>query len=76
MATELAFPHGMFDVFADDDDVIGLTVARTNPSGFSICRINPPIMDAFDEIGVAMFLSWCLNHSERLLAMQRGEPDA
>lgn len=57
----LPFPHGTFTVWADDDDVIGLTVARTHPHGYPIVRTDPPIMDAFDELDVAEFLAWCLS---------------
>lgn len=46
----------------DDDDVIGLTVAKTYPSGWAIVRTDPPLMDGFDEYGIGTFLAWCLSH--------------
>ena len=49
----LAFPTGQYEVYANDDDVIGLTVAITKPSGYPIVRTDPPFMDAFDE-----FVEW------------------
>lgn len=61
MASELPWPHGDYGVWADDDDVIGLTVARTHPAGFFLIRTEPPFMDAFDEFEVAKFLAWCLS---------------
>lgn len=57
----IAFPIGQYDVYADDDDVIGLTVATSKPSGYPIVRTDPPFMDAFDEFDVAQFLAWCLS---------------
>ncbi len=59
---DLPFPDGTYEVFADDDSVIGLTVAKTKPHGYFIVRTDPPFMDAFDEYEVAKFLAWCLSH--------------
>jgi hypothetical protein len=66
---ELPFPHGRYDLYANDDDVIGLTVARTSPHGYFIVRTKPPFMDAFDEFRVGQFLAWCLTNAERLLPL-------
>ena len=66
----LDFPLGEYDVWADDDDVVGLTVARTYPPGYSLVRTDPPIMDAFDEIEVAQFLAWCLSNAATLQALR------
>ncbi len=63
----LPWPHGTYGVWADDDSVIGLTVARTHPSGWAIIRTQPPIMDAFDEFEVGQFLAWCLSTAGVLL---------
>lgn len=68
-APELDFPHGEYGVWADNDDVIGLTVAQTYPAGYWLIRTEPPFMDAFDELKLAQFLAWCLTNSERLLLM-------
>jgi hypothetical protein len=74
MPTELPFPAGGFQLYADDDDVIGLTVARTYPQGWSVVRTEPPFMDAFDEFELGQFLAWCLTNSERLRG-EMGVPD-
>lgn len=66
---ELPFPHGHYELYADDDDVIGLTVGRTYPCGLPLMRTKPPFMDAFDEVRVGQFLAWCLSNSERLLPL-------
>lgn len=65
----LPFPHGVYELYADDDDVIGLPVARTHPKGWFLIRTDPPIMDAFDEYEVGGFLAWCLSNAERVLPM-------
>jgi len=74
---KLAFPTGQYEVYADDDDVIGLTVAITKPSGYPIVRTDPPFMDAFDEFDVAHFLAWCLSQEslvrEWQAATEQGE---
>ena len=57
------FPYGTFGLYADDDDVIGLTVARTYPKGRPIVRTDPPFMDYFDEIEVGMFLTACMTNA-------------
>ncbi len=62
----LAVPKGRYELFADDDDVIGLTLVRTYPSGWSIVRVDPPLMDAFDEYGVASFITDQLNKAGRI----------
>ena len=67
----LDFPYGTFGLYADDDDVIGLTVARTYPKGWPIIRTDPPFMDAFTEFDVGSFLADCLTHAaavQQLLA--------
>lgn len=56
-----AVPPGRYELFADDDDVIGLTVARTWPKGYVIVRTEPPFMDAFDEYALAQFILAQLN---------------
>lgn len=66
MATSLPWPTGTFGVYADDDDVIGLKVAESYPHGYHVIRTEPPLMDAFDEFSVAMFLAWCLTNAERI----------
>ena len=66
-----AVPPGAYDLWADADDVIGLTVAKTYPSGLPIMRIEPPFMDAFDEIGVGHFLAACLTNAEAVAAVAR-----
>lgn len=58
----LNFPKGRYEVYADDDDVIGLKVAKSYPSGWAIVRTEPPLMDAFDEFEVAQYLAWCLTN--------------
>ncbi len=60
--SDLPFPEGSYGLFADDDDVIGLTVAKTYPQGWPLVRANPPIMDAFDEFAVGQYLAKCLSH--------------
>ena len=64
----MEWPKGKYDVWADDDDVIGLTVARTHPHGYFIVRTEPPFMDAFDEYEVARFLADCLTHADAVRA--------
>ena len=54
-------PRGHYELFANDDDVIRLTIARTSPHGYVIVRTDPPHMDAFDEYAVAQFLLAQLN---------------
>lgn len=66
----LAFPRGSYELYADDDDVIGLTVARTYPRGWAIVRTDPPFMDAFDEFDVGEFLAWCMSNSQQLQALR------
>jgi hypothetical protein len=61
-----AVPRGTYEVWGDDDEVIGLTVARSYPKGMSIVRTDPPTMDAIDEAGVALFLAWCLTNAAQL----------
>jgi hypothetical protein len=61
----LEFPHGAYALWADDD-VIGLTVAKTYPQGWPIVRVNPPLMDAFDEFDVGQFLARCLSHHHEI----------
>ena len=68
----MPWPHGQFDLWADDDDVIGLTVARTYPKGYSIVRTEPPFMDAFDEFEVGQFLAWCLSEANQLVPIWKG----
>lgn len=64
----LPWPEGTYDLFADDDDVIGLTVAKTYPSGWAIVRPeprvrpDPPHSTAFDEFDVGRFLADCMTH--------------
>lgn len=62
----LDFPAGAYGLFADDDDVIGLTVAKTYPQGWPLIRVNPPHMDAFDEFEVGQFLARCLSHHHEI----------
>ena len=70
----MSVPEGTYGLYADDDDVIGLTVAKTYPQGWAIVRTDPPFMDAFDEYEVGQFLVWCLNNHARLAALVE-EPD-
>lgn len=56
------WPHGQFELWADDDAVIGLKVAETYPVGFHVIRTDPPFMDGFDEYEVGRFLAWCLSN--------------
>lgn len=70
-----AVPPGEYGVWADDDDVIGLTVARTSPRGFFLVRTEPPLMDAFDEFGVGQFLAWCLTNACDLEAIRSTQED-
>ena len=58
------FPEGDYNLWADDDDLIGLTVAKTYPSGWPIVRTTPPLMDGFDEYYIGDFLARCLTHHE------------
>ncbi len=67
-APKVIVPPGKYELFADDDDVIGLTVARTYPQGWPIMRTDPPFMDGFDEFAVGQFLAWCLSNSATLAA--------
>ena len=62
----LPFPEGSYGLFADDDDVIGLTVAKTSPQRWAVVRVNPPTMDAFDEFDVGQFLAKCLSHHHEI----------
>jgi hypothetical protein len=66
------FPEGFYDVYADDDDVIGLTIAKTYPSGWAIVRTNPPLMDGFDEYDIAQYLAWCLSNRAEILEWTDG----
>ena len=68
----MEFPEGNYGLFADDDDVIGLTVAKTYPSGWALMRVNPPHMDAFDEFEVGQFLARCLSHRHEIERMLGG----
>lgn len=72
----LDFPRGSYELYADDDDVIGLTVARTYPRGWSIVRTDPPFMDAFDEFAIGRYLTWCMSNSERLLPLMEETGEA
>jgi hypothetical protein len=56
-----AVPKGRYELDADDDDVIGLTIAKTYPSGWAIVRTDPPSMDACDEYAVAQFVLGQIN---------------
>lgn len=69
----LEFPEGTYELYADDDDVIGLTVANTYPKGYAIVRTKPPLMDAFDEYEVGKYLAWCLSHHAEVTALIDGE---
>lgn len=60
--TSIPYPDGRFTLWASDDDVIGLTVAKTYPSGWAIVRTEPPLMDGFDEYQIGEFIAWCLSH--------------
>lgn len=60
------FPAGAYGLFADDDDVIGLTIAKTYPQGWAIVRVNPPLMDAFDGFDVGQFLARCASHHHEI----------
>jgi hypothetical protein len=57
-------PPGEYGLWADDDDVIGLPVARTHPHGYFLIRTNPPTMDGFDEYAVGEFLAACLSNAK------------
>ena len=63
----MLFPEGRYELYADDDDVIGLTVAKTYPSGWAIVRTDPPFMDGFDEFAVGQFIALCLSNHERII---------
>ncbi len=67
----LEFPKGEYELYADDDDVIGLTVAKTYPKGYCIMRTNPPFMDAFDEFELGQYLVWCLSNYEQISELRR-----
>lgn len=71
-----AVPKGRYELYADDDDVIGLTVARSHPSGWSIVRTDPPLMDAFDEYGVATFIVKQLNRAGAIVTCSEREERA
>lgn len=58
-----AVPKGRYELYADDDDVIGLTILRSYPSGWSVVRVDPPFMDAYDEYGVMQFVVERLNRA-------------
>ena len=68
------FPDGDYQLFADDDDVIGLTVATTYPQGWPIVRVQPPHMDAFDEFDIGQFLADCLSNHSAVTAFLDGQP--
>jgi hypothetical protein len=68
----LEFPEGTYELYADDDDVIGLTVAKTYPQGWPIVRTDPPIMDAFDEYEVGKYLAWCLSNHAKVMRLIDG----
>jgi hypothetical protein len=75
MSGDLEFPYGDYQLYADDDDVIGLTVARTYPQDWTITRTAPPYMDAFDEFAVGQFLAWCLSNAETILPQMSPQPN-
>lgn len=54
-------PFGECGIYASDDDVIGLPVARTYPSGWYIIRTEPAEATAFDEWATAKYLAWCMD---------------
>ena len=56
-------PAGRYELYADDDDVIGLTVATTYPSGWPIVRTDPPFMDACDEFAIGQFIAAALTNA-------------
>lgn len=56
-------PAGRYELYADDDDVIGLTVATTYPSGWPIVRTDPPFMDACDEFAIGQFIAAALTNT-------------
>lgn len=66
--SKVEFPHGEYGLWADDDDVIGLTVAETYPKGWPIVRTNPPYMDGFNEFDVGSFIAWCLSNAQFIAA--------
>jgi hypothetical protein len=66
--SNLAFPDGGYELYADDDDVIGLTVAHTYPSHWAIVRTDPPYMDGYDEFDIGQFLAWCLTNRSAIVA--------
>lgn len=59
-------PAGKYGVWADDDDVIGLTIAKSYPSGWPIICTEPASVNTPDELEVAQFLAWCLANADRL----------
>jgi hypothetical protein len=75
MSDGLGFPDGLYDLYADDDDVIGLTVARTSPHEWPIVRIDPPYLDAFDEFEVGNFIAWCLTNRQVIQGWRRALGD-
>ena len=60
-------PKGEYDLFADDDDVIGLTVAKTYPHGWPIVGVDPPSMPTHDEFEVGRFIARCLTNASGVL---------
>lgn len=66
-------PPGKYQLWANDDDVIGLTVATTYPHGYVIVRTEPPFMDGFDEYAVGQFLVACLSNAKVVAALLAGE---
>lgn len=58
----MLFPLGDVGIYADDDDVIGITYARTCPSGWSLVCTDESTMTTtyVDEYAVAAYLAWCL----------------
>jgi hypothetical protein len=61
------FPSGEFELYHDDDSVIGLTVAKTYPSGWAIMRTTPPYEDACDDYDIGQYLAWCLTNREKIM---------
>lgn len=64
-------PEGKFDVYADDDDVIGLVVAKSYPSGWPIIGTEPASMPTADEFEVAQFLADCMSNARAVQAFLR-----
>lgn len=65
-------PASRYEVYADDDDVIGTTIARTYPSGWPIVGNTAGIV-AFDEFQVGQFLAWCLTHADDVQRLRDGD---